>query len=75
MSGEEIQLSGAVPDAGWHIGSWTGTDDGSKTADTNSLTMPASARSASVSHVEIASVTGWVAYNDCVSDPTEALAA
>jgi hypothetical protein len=30
---------------------------------------------ASVSHVETAPATGWVAYNDCVYDPTQALAA
>jgi hypothetical protein len=40
LEDEEIDLSGAVPDTGWQIHSWTGTDDDASTADTNSLTMP-----------------------------------
>ncbi|KPL18749.1 MAG: hypothetical protein AMJ93_13525, partial [Anaerolineae bacterium SM23_84] len=53
VSGEEIQLSGAVPDAGWHIDSWTGTDNDSSTADSNTVTMPASAHAAAVNYTEI----------------------
>jgi hypothetical protein len=48
IEGESINLSGAIPDAGWQISGWTGTSQDNSTADTNSLTMPASAHAASV---------------------------
>jgi hypothetical protein len=48
IEGETINLSGAIPDPGWQIGSWTGTSQNDSTADTNSLTMPASAHAVSV---------------------------
>jgi exopolysaccharide biosynthesis protein len=51
VAGQAIQLSGAVPVSDWHIGSWTGTADDSSTAGTNSLTMPAAARSVGVNYV------------------------
>lgn len=40
-AGATVRLSGAAPDSGWQISSWTGTSNNSSTADTNSLTMPA----------------------------------
>ncbi len=40
LAGESISLSGALPDAGWQIVSWTGTDADASTADTNTVTMP-----------------------------------
>ena len=43
-AGEVISLSSAAADAGWQIGSWYGTSNNASTADTNSLTMPASAQ-------------------------------
>ena len=66
VEGETIALSGAVPDSGWQIDSWTGTSDDSSTADTNSLIMPAGAHSAGVNYVESGPSTGWTAYNDVV---------
>jgi hypothetical protein len=48
VEGEQIQLSGAVPDSGWHIAGWTGTDNDSSSATTNQVTMPASAHTVSV---------------------------
>jgi hypothetical protein len=47
-SGEAITLT-ASPDTGWAVGSWTGTSGSSS----NTLTMPASAHSASVTYTEI----------------------
>jgi len=51
VEGEAINLSGAMPDTGWHINGWTGTSNNSSTASTNSLSMPASSHSASVIYV------------------------
>ena len=48
VEGETINLSGAVPDASWAIKGWTGTDNDSSTAATNTVTMPAAAHAASV---------------------------
>ncbi len=48
-----IQLSDAVPDTGWKIASWTGTDDDSSTEATNSLTMPANDHSVAVNYTQI----------------------
>ena len=53
-----------MADPGWQIDSWTGTSNNSSTASTNTLTMPASAHSASVIYEEIPPSTGWTAYND-----------
>jgi hypothetical protein len=41
-----------MPDTGWGVGSWTGTDDDQSTSATNTVTMPASAHAASVSYVQ-----------------------
>ena len=51
--GATINLSGAVPTAGWQISSWTGTDNNTSTASTNVVTMPAGARTASVNYTGI----------------------
>ena len=48
VAGENITLT-ATPDLGWGIASWTGTNG----ASSNLLTMPASARSASVSYLRL----------------------
>ena len=55
VAGEIIQLSGAVPDSGWQIDSWTGTDNDSSPGSTNSRTMPAYNLSLSVNYTEISS--------------------
>jgi len=55
VSGELIQLSGAVPDSGWQIDSWTGTGNDSSTASTNSRTMPAQDLSIGVNYTELSS--------------------
>jgi uncharacterized repeat protein (TIGR02543 family) len=47
---EIINLSGATPVAGWYIGGWTGTDNDTSTADTNTLTMPANNHTVSVAY-------------------------
>ena len=41
IEGEEITLT-ATPNTGWEVYSWSGTDDDNSTANTNTLTMPAS---------------------------------
>jgi hypothetical protein len=48
VAGESISLSGAVPASGWKISGWTGTTNNASTADTNTVTMPASAHAAGV---------------------------
>jgi hypothetical protein len=53
VAGASISLSGAAPSAGWQIGSWTGTNNNSSTASTNTVTMPASAHTANVNYTEI----------------------
>ncbi len=52
-AGELINLSGALPDPGWGIASWYGTDNNGSTASTNTLTMPASAFSAGVNYLRL----------------------
>ncbi|MDY6839027.1 MAG: DNRLRE domain-containing protein, partial [Thermodesulfobacteriota bacterium] len=64
VEGEVVNLSGAVPDAGWEIDSWTGTDDDGSTADTNTVSMPASAHSVDVNYALITPPENWTAYND-----------
>jgi hypothetical protein len=51
-AGESISLSGAVPDEGYEIGSWSGTNNNSSTAATNTLTMPAGPRTVSVNYIK-----------------------
>ena len=53
LENEAIDLSGAVPDEGYQIDSWTGTSDDSSTGDTNSLVMPDEAHEVKVNYVEI----------------------
>jgi hypothetical protein len=48
VAGESISLSGAVPASGWQISGWSGTDNNASTESTNTVTMPASAHTASV---------------------------
>ena len=55
VAGESITLSGAVPTIGWSIIGWTGTDNDASLANTNMVTMPASAHSASVIYIAGAS--------------------
>ena len=50
VAGATINLSGAVPTSGWQIAGWTGTNNDASTANTNTLTMPASARTVSVNY-------------------------
>ena len=52
VAGASIALT-AAPASGYQVGSWTGTINDSSTASTNSLTMPASAHSASVNYAQI----------------------
>ena len=48
-AGESIQLS-ASPASGWQVTSWNGTDDDSSTATSNSLTMPPSDHTVTVTY-------------------------
>jgi uncharacterized repeat protein (TIGR02543 family) len=41
LDSETINLSGAIPDSGWQISAWTGTNKDASTASTNTVTMPA----------------------------------
>jgi len=52
IAGASISLSGAVPTSGWQIGSWTGTNNNASTTSTNTVTMPASAHTASVNYTQ-----------------------
>jgi hypothetical protein len=51
VAGEVIDLT-ASPDAGWHVASWSGTDDDTSTSTTNQVTMPASDHTATVNYEE-----------------------
>ncbi len=51
VAGAAITLT-ASPAAGYQVASWTGTSNDSSTSITNTLTMPAAAKSASVAYVE-----------------------
>ena len=48
--GEVITLT-AYPDSGYQVGSWSGTDNDSSKANTNTLTMPAADRTVNVTYV------------------------
>lgn len=50
-AGATINLS-ATPNAGWQVASWTGTNNNSSTATSNTVTMPASAHAASVNYIQ-----------------------
>ncbi len=47
LAGELITLT-ADPDDDWHVASWVGTNNDASTAETNTVTMPAAAYTASV---------------------------
>jgi len=53
IAGELIQLSGATANTGWQIGGWTGTENNSSTASTNTVMMPANEHVASVTYTQI----------------------
>ena len=48
--GQKITLT-AMPAAGWRVAGWDGTDNDASTAESNSLTMPASDHTVSVEYV------------------------
>jgi hypothetical protein len=48
-SGESISLT-ASPAAGWAVGSWSGTDNDVSTSTTNSVSMPSSDRTVTVTY-------------------------
>ncbi len=48
VEGEMIDLSGAIPDSGWRISAWKGTDNDASPASTNAVTMPATEHAVSV---------------------------
>lgn len=50
-AGTTISLS-AQPDNNWKVGSWSGTDNNSSTANNNTVTMPNGARTATVNYVQ-----------------------
>ncbi len=56
VAGESITLT-ASPDLGWQTGSWTGTDGPAL----NTLTMPASAHTASVAYTQITHTLTYIA--------------
>ena len=68
-AGASISLSGAAPATGWEIGNWTGTNNDTSTAGTNTITMPASTHSGNVNYIQsqytlaITSVHGAVTRN------------
>jgi N-acetyl-anhydromuramyl-L-alanine amidase AmpD len=49
LAGAPISLS-ASPASGWSVGSWSGTSNNASTSTTNSLTMPPSAQTVSVTY-------------------------
>ena len=52
ISGESITLT-ASPSAGYRVGSWSGTSNDASTSITNSLVMPASAKTVTVNYAAI----------------------
>jgi hypothetical protein len=50
VAGQLINLSGAAPDSGWQIASWTGTSNDASMVGTNTLTMPASNASVAINY-------------------------
>ena len=50
---ENVTLNGAVPAAGWQVGSWSGTVNNASTATSNSVTMPAADHTAGVNYSEL----------------------
>lgn len=50
-AGQAITLT-ASPASGWRVGSWQGTNNNSSTANTNTVTMPASTHTARVNYVQ-----------------------
>ena len=53
VAGAVVQLT-ASPASGWQVQSWSGTNNDGSTAATNAVTMPASARTVSVTYVATA---------------------
>jgi uncharacterized repeat protein (TIGR02543 family) len=52
VANTSINLSGATPDTGWQIASWTGTNRDTSTDSTNIVIMPASTHIASVNYTQ-----------------------
>ena len=52
LAGAVVSLT-ATPGSGWTVGSWTGTDNNASMSTTNTVTMPAAARTAIVNYVQI----------------------
>jgi hypothetical protein len=73
LSGEFIQLSGAIPAPGWQIDRWTNTNNDSSKSSSNSLIMPGYPLSVNVNYTEIplsSSVTVDQVYTtDFLSNP------
>lgn len=51
-AGATVQLT-ALPDTGWGLASWTGTDDDASTALTNTVTLPAGPQSVSAAYYAV----------------------
>ena len=58
VGGESISLSGAVPDSGWGIIGWSGTENDSSTSETNSVSMPVGDHTVSVTYYDYTSLFG-----------------
>lgn len=69
QASEVITLT-ASPASGWSVAGWTGTDNDSSTATTNSLTMPSGNSSVSVAYVTDVALTRGVAYPDSLTSAT-----
>ena len=69
VAGQAISLSGAAPDTGWQIGGWTGTANNASMANTNSLTMPASAQSVAVNYGQV-TIGNWTSIFQGVEEVT-----
>ena len=52
VAGESITLT-AAPDSGWQVSSWSGTNNDSSTSTSNTVTMPAAPRTATVNYTQI----------------------
>ena len=53
VAGATVNLSNAAPATGWQIAGWAGTDHDSSIAVTNTVTMPAGARTVNVNYSQI----------------------
>ena len=68
-TGELVTLT-ALPDPGWAVGSWAGTNNDSSTATVNFVTMPAAAHAAEVHYIVAPCLELSLSHTGMGADPT-----